>query len=159
MSFPGVFCQGGIRVSCWAVNVLVSHREKCSVVWNDLQKRWINLWWQDQTGEKQIEASCTVSNMHRQHMNRCAGAGGRATRSTNAREKTNLNKHTCGHVRRRIRRLWPQTLLWQAPQKYSKRSSDERLEDNWWYFCPGASSTIKQISHLLCRWSDGAVLS
>lgn len=44
------------------------------------------------------------------------------------------------------------TLLCQAPQKW-ERSSDERLEDNWWYFCAGTSSKIKQISHLLCRWT------
>lgn len=29
----------------------------------------------------------------------------------------------------------------------------ERLEDNWWYFCAGASSSVTQISHLLCRWA------
>lgn len=29
----------------------------------------------------------------------------------------------------------------------------EGLEDNWWYFCAGASSSVKQISHLLCRWA------
>lgn len=65
----------------------------------------------------------------------------------------NLNTYTDGHVCKRIhtRTQWPQTLLCQAPQKW-ERSSDERLEDNWWYFCAGASA-IKRISHLLCQWA------
>ena len=113
-------------------------------VLNDLKKRQINLWWQDQTRKKANRRGLYCFKIHVDST--CTDAQTRVHKHSKKRLQCKLEQ-----IRRQTRTQWPQTLLCQAPQKW-ERSSDERLEDNWWYFCAGASSTVKQISHLLCRW-------